>query len=51
METIYLVLYIFAGVCFGLAAGRVATAKVDFLSLGLLTWLLVPLLQHINKAS
>lgn len=45
LPTLYLVLYIFAGVCFGLAAGRVTSKSVDFLALGLVAWVAVPFFQ------
>jgi hypothetical protein len=39
-----LILYILAAVMFGLAAFRVATPRVEFVALGLLFWVLVPLI-------
>lgn len=48
MTTLYLLLYLLAGVFFGLAAGRV-NARLDFLALGLLVWVLVSLLQTFDK--
>lgn len=47
MHVLYLVLLLLAGVSFGLAAGRVAS-RLDFLALGLLFWVLVPLLQQVQ---
>jgi len=49
MLTVYFILLLLAGVCFGLAAGRVALGKVDPLALGLLFWLLVPFLQVLQR--
>lgn len=48
MTTLYLLLYLLAGVFFGLAAGRVS-ARLDFVALGLLAWVLVPLIQTFDK--
>lgn len=41
-----LILYLIAAICFGLAAFGVA-ARVNLLALGLLAWVLVPLLHAI----
>lgn len=41
-------LYLLAGVCFGLAAANVR-ARVNFLALGLLLWVLVPLGNTFTK--
>jgi hypothetical protein len=46
MATLYLVLYIFAAVCFALSALGVVPPKVQLLALGLLAWVLVPLVQQ-----
>lgn len=40
-----LFLYILAAVMFGLAAFRVTAARVEFVALGLLFWVMVPLLH------
>jgi hypothetical protein len=48
MTVIYLLLLLLAGVFFGLAAGRVYS-RIDWLALGLLCWVLVPLLQTANR--
>lgn len=45
---LFFILYLLAGVCFGLAAGRVKN-RVDFLALGLLLFVLVPLIQTAQK--
>lgn len=44
MTVLFLLLYLLAGVCFGLAAGRVAH-KYDFLALGLLLWVAVDIIK------
>ena len=49
MTALFLLLYILAGVFFGLAAGRVAARRVDFLALGLLAWVVVEVLQTLTK--
>jgi hypothetical protein len=43
MHTLDLVLYLLAAICFGLAALSV-DARVNLLAVGLLAWVLVPLL-------
>ena len=48
MAVLDLILYLLAGVFFGLAAGRVPT-RLDFIALGLLMWVLVPFFQAIQK--
>lgn len=48
MTVLFVLLYLLAGVFFGLAAGRVAS-KLDFVALGLLAWVLVPLIQAVQK--
>lgn len=48
MTPLFLILYLLAGVCFGLAAGHVKS-RLDFLALGLLAWVLVPLIQTLEK--
>jgi hypothetical protein len=47
MSTLYLVLLIVAAVCFALASWGVAS-RVNLLALGLLAWVLVPLVQRIH---
>lgn len=48
MPLLYLILFLLAGVCFGLAAGRV-NHKVDFLALGLMLWVSVHFIQTLQK--
>lgn len=48
MTVLYLLLYLLAGVFFGLAAGRVRH-RVDFIALGLLAWVLVNIIQTAQK--
>lgn len=48
MTVLFLLLYLLAGVFFGLAAGRVA-GKLDFVALGLLCWVLVPFIQTLQR--
>jgi hypothetical protein len=48
MIAIYLLLYLLAGIFFGLAAGRV-THRIDFLALGLLSWVTVFIIQTLVK--
>lgn len=45
-----LVLYLIAAILFALAAFGVASARVTLLALGLLAWVLVPLLHAIGAA-
>jgi hypothetical protein len=53
MTVLFFVLLLLAGVCFGLAAGRVTTRRLasgEFLALGLLLWVAVDAiktLQHL----
>lgn len=49
MLSLNFLLYLFAGIFFGLAAGNVAVRNVNFLALGLLCWVLVPLLETFQK--
>lgn len=49
MLEVYLVLYLLSAVFFGLAAFGVVARKVDFVALGLLVWVLVPLFQTLQK--
>lgn len=58
MRTLYIVLYVIAGVCFLLAAADVTFtrhgrpfAAVNWLALGLLAWVLVPLIAQIDAAN
>lgn len=44
MTILYFILLLLAGVAFGLSAAR-AQARVEFLSLGLLLWVLVDLIK------
>jgi hypothetical protein len=45
MTTLYLILYIVAAVCFMLAALSVAAhPRINLVALGLLAWVLVPLI-------
>ena len=46
--SIYLVLYIVAAVCFAVVALGVG-GRVNLLALGLLAWVLVPLIQAAQK--
>ena len=48
MSVLFLLLYLLAGVCFGLAAGRVRS-KFDLLALGLLLWVAVPFIQTLQR--
>lgn len=54
MTVLFFVLFLLAGVCFGLAAGRVTTRRLasgEFLALGLLLWVSVEAikaLQHLT---
>lgn len=49
MVVLYFVLLLLAAVCFGLAAFAVPVQRVSPLALGLLFWVLVPLLQLLNR--
>lgn len=44
MTVLFFILLLSAGVCFGLAANR-TVARVEFLGLGLLLWVLVDLIK------
>jgi len=48
MDVIILVLLIGAAIMFGLAALRVGSPRVELVALGLLLWVLVPLLLQID---
>jgi hypothetical protein len=46
MNVLYLILYIIAAVCFVLAAFTVAAhPRINLIALGLLSWVLVPLIM------
>ena len=47
MRTVDLILYILAAVCFALAALGVPS-RVNLLALGLLSWVLVPLIAQVQ---
>lgn len=55
MELAFMLLYLFAGVCFGIAAaGRsfefgAATRKIDLLAVGLLLWVVVEFIKAVNR--
>ena len=49
MVVIYLLLLIGAAVCFGLAVFGRATPRVNLTALGLLLWVLVPLIQTLVR--
>jgi hypothetical protein len=49
MVTIYFVLLLLAALCFGAAALSVAVQRVNLLALGLLLWVLVPLIQTAHR--
>lgn len=53
MEVLCLVLLLAAAVCFGIAAFALprTPSRVNFVGLGLLLWVLVPLLQGIVGAN
>jgi hypothetical protein len=44
VTTLYFILYLLAAVCFLAAAASVALNRVNILALGLLFWVLVPLI-------
>lgn len=53
MNTLYLILYIIAGLCFLVAAVTAPSpahplARVNLVALGLFVWILVPLIQRID---
>lgn len=51
MVTLYILLLLAAAVCFAIAAFVVnRTFRVNFLALGLLCWVLVPLIQEIRAS-
>jgi hypothetical protein len=49
MTVLYFILLLLAAICFGLAAFSVAHPRIHFVALGLLFWVLVPLI-HAGKA-
>jgi hypothetical protein len=49
MDVIYLLLFVVGAVCFGLAAFGVVVSRVNLMALGLLMWILVPLLEAIQS--
>lgn len=48
MDIITLILLLSAAIIFALAAIGVATARISLIPLGLLLWILVPLINHIE---
>jgi hypothetical protein len=48
VDIVILILLVGAAIMFGLAALRVGSAKVELVALGLLLWVLVPLLLQID---
>jgi hypothetical protein len=48
MTAVDLILLIIAAVCFALAAFGVATPRINLVSLGLLAWVLVPLIAAVQ---
>jgi hypothetical protein len=49
MDTLYVILLIVAAICFVLAAFSVTVhARINLVALGLLAWVLVPLIEHID---
>jgi hypothetical protein len=50
MATVDLVLYIIAAVCFGAAAIEAAVSRLNLVALGLLAWVLVPLIGIVAKS-
>lgn len=58
MDTLYLILYIIAALCFAVAAFGVqpvgdatrsnVVSRINLVALGLLAWVLVPLIMHID---
>ena len=49
MVVLYLLLLLVAAVCFGLAAFNFSHRRLNLLALGLLAWVLVPLLQTLVR--
>jgi hypothetical protein len=50
MRTIDLILYVIAAICFGLAAAGVSS-RVNPIALGLLAWVLIPLIAALQNVS
>lgn len=48
MATLYMILYLFAAVCFALAAMGVPVRTINLLGLGLFFWVLVPLIMSLK---
>jgi len=48
VRTLYIILYVIAGVCFALAAISIGHPRVNLIALGLLSWVLVPLIIEIR---
>jgi hypothetical protein len=49
MTVLYFILLLLAAICFGIAALGVSHPRIHFVALGLLAWVLVPLI-HAAKA-
>lgn len=49
MTVVFLLLLVVAAVLFALAAFGVGVRKVNLISLGLFSWVLVPLIQTLQK--
>lgn len=49
METVYMLLFLLAAVCFLLDFLNVRAPKVHLVGLGLLFWVLVPLIQTLKS--
>ena len=48
MNTLYLILYLLAAICFVAAASGRVVAKYNLVAAGLFLWVLVPLIQTIK---
>lgn len=48
MVSVYLVMYLVAGICFGLAVGK-TRRQISLLSLGMLVWVLVETLRTAQR--
>ena len=48
MDVLFLLLFIVGAVCFGMAAFGRAVGNVNLIALGLLAWILVPLLEALT---
>jgi hypothetical protein len=51
MATLYLILLVVAALCFGAAAINVVASRVNLIALGLLAYVLVPLIQRMRGLS